>query len=146
MKKLVVILSMVLFSSGLIAQSGSEFVKTNEGTHFFKKVKISQSEGLTGIKANGEKMKFDQEDVIAYMLKGDYFQKMPVYENNENTGEKDFMKLVESKKGMVLLEYKYTSTETGKKATKFFVFKDQKLVVEMDEKNRGTLASFFDAY
>ena len=60
--------------------------------------------------------------------------------------ENDFMKLVEHKKGMVLLEYKHISKTTGKKATKYFVFKNDKLVVEMDEKNKGTLTAFFDVY
>ncbi len=145
MKKLAVILSMVLVSASMLAQAGGDYIKTNEGTFFFKKIK-SSTDNFTGIKSSGEKVDFDKENVEAYVQKGTYYQKMPVYNNNMATGENDFMKLIETKKGMVLLEYKHLSKNTGKKATKYFVFKDDKFVVEMDKKNEATLTAFFDAY
>ncbi len=141
MKKLLVILSVVLISASLTAQSGGDYVKTNDGTFFLKKIKVNKDESISGIKSNGERTKFDKDEVVAYVVKGDYFQKMPIYENNVFTGEKDFMKLLETKKGMVLLEYKPQS-----KAKKYFVFKDQQLVVEMDEKNKQSLTAYFDLY
>ena len=70
---------------------------------------------------------------------------MPIYLDNVLTGEKDFMKSVETKKGMVLLEYKHTSEVNGK-TTRYYVFKNDKLVVEMDEKNKQTLTAYFGAY
>ena len=138
---------MVLISASLLAQSGGgDYIKTNEGTFFFKKIKTGSSGNFIGLKKNGEKVKFDKEDVDAYVQKGNYFQKMPVYIDNVLTGEEDFMKLVETKKGMVLLEYKHVSKATGKKATKFYVFKSDKLVVEMDENNKETLSAYFGTY
>ena len=145
MKKLLVILSMVLVSASITAQVGGDYIKTDEGTFFFKKIK-SSADNFIGIKKSGEKVKFDKENVKSYVLKGIYYQKMPVYENNVSTGEEDFMKLVETKKGMVLLEYKHLSKTNGRKAIKYFVFKNDRFVVEMDDKNQGTLTAFFDTY
>jgi hypothetical protein len=141
MKQLLAILSVVLISASLTAQSGGDYVKTNDETFFFKKIKVNKDESISGIKSNGERSTFDKDEVTAYVVKGDYYQKMPVFENNVFTGEKDFMKLIETKKGMVLLEYK-----TQNKITKYFVFKDQQLVVEMDEKNKQSLTAYFDLY
>lgn len=144
MRKLLVILSMALFSSSLFAQtSTSDFIKTNEKTFFFKKIKTGKDGSFIGIKSDGVRMEFNKENVISYIKRGEYFEKMPVYKNNELTGEKDFMKVVESKNGMILLEYKYVDKVTGNKMLKYFVIKGNKLVVEMDEKNKSTLSIYF---
>ncbi len=144
MRKLLVILSMALFSTSLFAQtSTSDFIKTHEKTFFFKKIKTVDDGSFIGIKSDGERMEFGKEDVISYIKKGEYYEKMPVYENNVRTGEKDFMRVVENKKGMILLEYKYVDKVTGNKARKYYVIKGDKLFVEMDEKNESTLTRYF---
>lgn len=146
MKKLLVILSMVLISTSLMATIGEgDFVQTNEGTFFFKKVKIGLTSNFIGIKDNGERVKFNNADVIAYSKDGERFEKMPVYKNNELTGEKDFMKVVSYRNKMKLYEYEYLSVNTKKQSRRYYVFKGDKFVVEMDYVNRETLTAFFDA-
>ena len=55
MKKLLVILSMVFISTGLMASTAEgDFVRTEDGTFFFKKVKIGLTSNFVGIKANGK--------------------------------------------------------------------------------------------
>ena len=145
MKKLLVILSMALISSGLLAQSSEgDYIKTNEATYFFKKIKQTDADNIIGIKPNGEKVEFGKEKVVAYLQKGIYYQKMPVYENDVPTGEKDLMKLIETKRGMSLMEYKHLDKITGKKSVKYYVFKGDKFVVQIDDKNEATLTAYFD--
>ncbi len=145
MKKLLVILSMVLISSSLMAQSNN-YVKTDAGTNFFKKIKVDKAHNLVGIKLNGERIKYTREEIQAFVQNGDYYERMPVYENNTPTGEEDLMKVVENRDGMILLEYKHLSKATGQKITKYYVFKGEKYVVEMDNNNEETLTAFFDTY
>jgi len=147
MRKLLVILSMVLISTSLMATVGEgDFIRTDDGTFFFKKVKISVTTNFVGVKSNGEKVKFKSEDVLAYSKNGEQFEKMPVYKNNILIGEEEFMKVVCYRNGMKLYEYEYISKNTKKQARRYYVFKGEKFVVEMDYLNRGTLTAFFDAH
>lgn len=142
MKKLFVILSMVLFVSGIVAQTNSNnFIKTKEKTEFFKKIK-ADNDILVGIKSSGEKMEFKIDDVIAYMQNTKYYQKMPVYLNNVVTGQSALMKVVKSEKGLTLFEYK--DLANGKKELRYFVFNEKGYVVEMNEKNESSLMSYFN--
>jgi hypothetical protein len=146
MKKLLVILSMVLISTGLMATNGEgDFIRTSEGTFFFKKVKVGITSNFVGVKENGERLKFNNVDVIAYCKDGEQFEKMPVYKNNELIGKEEFMKVVCYRNGMKLYEYEYLSENTGKQSRRYYVFKGEKYVVEMDYVNRETLTAFFDA-
>jgi hypothetical protein len=146
MKKLLVILSMVLISTGLMATNGEgDFIRTSEGTFFFKKVKVGITSNFVGVKENGERVKFNNVDVIAYCKDGEQFEKMPVYKNNELIGKEEFMKVVCYRNGMKLYEYEYLSENTGKQSRRYYVFKGEKYVVEMDYVNRETLTAFFDA-
>ncbi len=146
MKKLLVILSMVFVSTSLMAEIGDgDFIRTNEGTFFFKKVKTSLSSNFIGIKTNGERVKFSNSDVLAYSKKGVRYEKMPVYKNNVAIGKKDFMKVVCYRNGMKLYEYEYHSSNSGKQSRRYYVFKGERFVVEMDYANKGTLTAFFDA-
>ncbi len=146
MKKLFVILSMVLVSTSLMATTGEgDFIRTSEGTFFFKKVKIGFTTNFIGIKDNGERVKFNNADVIAYCKEGEQFEKMPVYKNNVLIGKEDFMKVVSYRNGMKLYEYEYLSESTGKESRRYYVFKGEKFVVEMDYVNRETLTAFFGA-
>jgi hypothetical protein len=146
MKKLLVILSMVFISTSLMASiSEGDFIRTEEGTFFFKKVKVSFTSNFIGVKTNGERVKFSNSDVIAYCKNGEQFEKMPVYKNNVLINKEDFMKVVCYRNGMRLYEYEYLSENTGKQSRRYYVFKGEKFVVEMDYVNRSTLTAFFDA-
>ncbi|MDF1550277.1 MAG: hypothetical protein P1P88_20795 [Bacteroidales bacterium] len=145
MKKLLVILTLVFISTSLMAIDEGDFIKTKDGTFFFLKVKNTIAANFIGVKSNGEKVKFNRYDVIGYCKDGEQFEKMPVYKNNVLIGEEDFMKVVCYRNGMKLYEYEYQSGNTGKESRRYYVFKDDKFVVEMDYVNRETLTAFFDA-
>lgn len=145
MKKLLVILSFVFVSTSLFATGEGDFIKTKDGTKFFKKVKISLTSNFVGVKANGEKVKFNYEDVVAYSKSGEQYERMPVYKNNQAVDKNDFMKVVCYRNGMKLYEYEYKSEATGKQNRRYYVFKGERFVVEMDYANQATLSAFFDA-
>lgn len=143
MKRLIVILSMVFISTALFATIDGDFVRTNEGTFFFKKVKMNFVSNFIGVKSTGEKVKFKRADVIAYSIGGEQFEKMPIYENNQDSGSNDFMKLVSYRNGMRLYEYEYKNMATRKQSRRYYVFRGENYVVEMDYKNNETLSAFF---
>lgn len=146
MKKLLLILSVVLISASLSATTeDGDFIKTKNGTFFFKNVKVGLLMNFTGIKSNGEKIKFKASDVLGYCKNGDQYEKMPVYKDNKLTGETEFMKLVSYRNGMKLYEYEYRSKNSKKESRRYYVFKGDKFVVEMDYANRPNLTAFFDA-
>ena len=145
MKNLLLVLFTVLISTSLMANKDGDFIKTSEGTFFFKKVKINLSSNFVGIKSTGERVKFKSSDVLAYNKDGELYEKMPVYKNNVQIDEAAFMKVVCYRNHLKLYEYEYVSENTGKDSRRYYVFKNGKFVVEMDYINRETLTAFFDA-
>jgi hypothetical protein len=143
MKKLILFMVMVLFSAASFANGDGDFVKTEEGTFFFKKVRSGIKCCLVGIKENGEKVQFKKSEIISFSLGGKQFEKMPVYKSNQATGDEDFMQLVCYRNGMKLYEYEYTSKASNNSCRRYYVFKGDKFVVEMDNMNKPTLTAFF---
>jgi hypothetical protein len=143
MKKTFIFLALVLFSTVLFAKDHSNYVITDQGTFFFKKLKFGINNCLVGINENGEKVKFKKCEVISFARDGKQFEKMPVYKGNVPTGEKDFMAVLCYKNGLKLYEYEYVSRTTLTLSRRYYVFKGDKYVVEMDNLNKPTLTAFF---
>ena len=145
MKNLLLVLSILLITTSVLANSDGDYIKTSEGTYFFKKVKTNWSSNFIGIKATGERVKFKKSEVLAYNKDGELYEKMPVYSNNVPTGDIVFMKAVCYRNQLKLYEYEYVSGSTKKESRRYYVFKGDKFVVEMDNINREILTAFFDA-
>jgi hypothetical protein len=145
MKKILVILMMVLFSANLFAIDAGDYVKTENGTFFFKKVKQGIKCCLIGVKENGEKVKFMKPEILAFCKDGQVYEKMPVYNENKPTDQKEFMALVTYRHGMKLYKYENMSATDSNKFRRYFVFKGDKFVLEVNEKNRPTMISFFNS-
>ncbi len=143
MKKFALLLSMVLLSAYFLAAHEGDYVKTKDGTYFFKNLKYGLKCCLVGTTSTGEKMRFNKCDINAYSKDGELFEKMPVYKSNVSTGEEDFMKLVSFRNGLKLYEYEYFSKNTNSLSRRYYVFNSGKLVVEMDDINKTSLTAFF---
>jgi hypothetical protein len=145
MKKIVVFLLMVLMSATLYAKDHGNYVQTNQGTFFFKKVKIGITGCVIGIKENGERVKFQKSEILTFAKGGLQYEKRPVYKENKPTGEEGFMALVCYRNGLKLFKYEYMSSNTQTQSRRYYVFKGDKFVVELDDRNKPTLTAFFNA-
>jgi hypothetical protein len=145
MKKFMVILVMALISVNLVAMEIGDYVKTADGTFFFKKVRQGVNCCLVGIKENGEKVKFTKPEILAYAKDGQVYEKVALYNNNQPSGEEVFMALVTYRHGLKLYKYENMAGQSSTKFRRYFVFKGEKFMLEINERNRSTMISFFNA-
>jgi hypothetical protein len=143
MKKFALLFSMVLLSATFLTAREGDYVKTKDGTFFFKSVHYGLKCCLIGQTSEGEQLKFQKCDILSYSKRGELFEKMPVYKNNELTGSEEFMKVVCIRNGLKLYEYEYVSKNTNTLSRRYYVFKGDKFVVEMDDENKSSLTAFF---
>jgi len=145
MKKLALILSMVLLSTTFILAHGGDYVKTKNGVYFFKNLHYGFKCCLVGTAITGEKMKFKKDEIAAFCIDKVIYEKMPVYKNNILTGEEDFMKAISYRNGLKLYEYKYISKKSNTEARRYYVFKGNQYVVEIDGGNKQNVTAFFSS-
>jgi len=144
MKKLTLVLSMVLLCATFMSAKGDDYVKTANGIIYLKNMRFNLKSNCIGETINGEKLEFDKSEVLGYCKNGIQYEKMPVYKNNALTGEEEFMKVVSYRNGLKLYEYEYISKNTNSQARRYYVFKADKLVVEVDGTNKSTITAFFN--
>ena len=145
MKKLALILSMVLLSTTFILANDGDYVKTKDGVYFLKNLHHGLKCCLVGKTATGEKMKFKKEDISSFCIDNVIYEKMPVYKNNIMTGEEDFMKAISYRNGLKLYEYEYISKKSNTEARRYYVFKGNQYVVEIDGGNKQNVTAFFSS-
>jgi len=61
------------------------------------------------------------------------------------TGEEDFMKAISYRNGLKLYEYKYISKKSNTEARRYYVFKGNQYVVEIDGGNKQNVTAFFSS-
>lgn len=142
------IMAMNIFAGDL--ETNYYVTKTGE-TMDFKKIKIQKEHAHVTL-MTGEKAVIDLSQIRAYTLNGKYFEKMPVYRNNENTGKEIFMQFVATRAGLKLYKYPAHVFDTpgslgfnvnGFLTDVFVVYKGDRLWVPVTEKNYPTLFEFF---
>ena len=145
MKKLLILVVVTLFSTTLFANTIEpvDMVKTGDELVFLKNVRVGLGNYLIGTTFDGEKVKFNKKEVLTYSKDGVQYDKMNIIENNCCTGEKCFMELLDWRNGFKLYKYTYC-TDTGQEAANYYVFKDDKFVVQLDSKNKANLIKFFN--
>lgn len=145
MKKIVVFLLMAFFSVNLFAAAHGDYVKTEKGTFFFKRVKQGVKCCLVGISENGEKIKFSKPEILAFARDGQVYEKVPLYKDNKPTERQEFMALVSYRHGMKLYKYENVDGSPAQQFRHYYIFKGDKYVLEVTEKNRPTLVAFFNS-
>ena len=143
MKKIFLIMIFAVFSSALVAGDGyGDFVVTNDGVFYFKNVRHGFSNFLVCKKANGEKVKFSKSDVLIYQNNGERYEKMIVYKNCKLSTDCAFMRVLGYKNGMKLFEH-LTYCDSGKKIPCYFIYKGDRLIVEINDKNYESIRQFY---
>jgi len=144
MKKVLALMVLVFLSANLFAgEKDGEFVQTKEKVYFFKNLRYGLSSFLVGVKENGEKIKFNKEDVIVFKLNGERFEKVPIVKNNVCTTDYCFMKVVAYKNGLKVYKHAYYDNN-GELTSRHYVFKEDKFVVKFNRDNTESLTAFFE--
>jgi hypothetical protein len=127
------------------------YVTANGQTFFGDKLKS----GLfhTRLLTSGqETVRINNNDVTAYMQDGRLFERLPLVCNNNTVKDEVFMEYVTTRSGLRL--YKYSSYDENDNLPEgvvckanakycFFVFKDGKYYLKVDEKNAAATLPFF---
>jgi len=143
MKKMLLVLVLAVMSTALFAQkSYGDFVATLDGVFFFKNVRHGLSSYLVGKKANGEKQTFTKFEVLEFQNNGIRYEKMPVYKNRKLSSDFAFMKVINYRNGMKLYKYDLYSVG-GIEFADYFIFKRDKLVVDVNAKNVASINQFY---
>lgn len=139
MKKLLMILCMVLFSTMIFANpfGKTDYIITKDGKYISADVQL----GILKIHAkqiDGNKIKINYSDVLTYQKDGNIYTKKPLYDGKINTGSY-FMKLVSWRNGLSL----YCFDNNVEK--RYFIFKDENILwLEVEQKNAETINKFFN--
>ncbi len=145
MKKIALFLSAALFASAAIASSPASWVASEDGTIHAEKVKIGFKNAKIVLE-NGEKTILPVDDLYAYSVKGNIFERKPYYRDGEATGEEVFMELISYSNGLKLLkhvEYDYDAITPGSPIDKFYVYRNNELHLALDHKSLPTVMKFF---
>jgi len=143
MKNMFLVLVFTVLGTVLFAQkSYGDFVVTNDDVQYFRNIRHGLTSFLVCKKANGDVVKFSKFEVEVYAKDGKRFEKMPVYKNNKLTNNYAFMRAITYKNGMKLFEHNVSSS-FGEQISKYFVFKADKLVVNVNEKNYESIKQFY---
>jgi hypothetical protein len=141
----------VVFSINAGEVKSSYYINNTGETMNCKKIQF-RSNSIRVVLENGEKALIDKDNIKAIRVKGDYFEKLPVYIENKNTGKEEFMQFVTTRGGLKLYRYKVNISDynglksfnlKGSVAECYVVFKGDQFHVAVTDANYPTLFSFF---
>lgn len=120
------------------------FVMTNSDTIFCENVNVSENK-ISLKKTNGEKIINSYEDVVMYKKDGKMFKKLPCIVNGSiDTKRKPvFFELVTHKQNMDLMRSLTYESSTNNLVEKYYVFENNKFILELDSKNQNFLLDYF---
>jgi hypothetical protein len=143
MKKLIVIIALILFCTGIQAMAGGKtvsYVKAGGKVYFGKNIKV----GLFNTKvidAEGTITKVPNRSVEAYMHNSKLYEYLPVICEDNDTTCFAMMEYITGRSGLKLYRYNcYTEKETR---YEYFVFKDNKFYLRIDQSNAVSVLPFF---
>jgi hypothetical protein len=147
MKKLIIIPLLVFAIISVSAKNlgDYDYVITKDGTYYCELVKVGLI-NLKGITQNGAALKVNLNEVRAYKSNGKIFEKMPVFEENNFTGNYAFMELIGMKDGMKL--FRQTAIDNTESVSsgynQFFVFKNDEYVLQVSNTSCDQLFKYFN--
>lgn len=143
MKKSIVIIALILICTGIQAMAGGEsvnYVKAGGKVYFGKNIKF----GLFNTKvidADGTITKVPNRKVEACMHNSKLYERLPVVCENNDTTCLAMMEYITSRAGLKL--YRYDSYPEKKSRYEYFVFKDNKFYLRINQDNALSILPFF---
>jgi hypothetical protein len=138
--KLIAAMLFLASCSIVSANYTNDFIVTTKDTLVCNNAK----EGVNHVKAtdlNGTSVKIDKEEVESYVADGKVYEKLPLYLNNQPTGQDVFLQILSCRNGLKLC--KYTYTEDGENKNVLLVYNGNNFYVSLDKKNADSMLSFF---
>jgi hypothetical protein len=151
MKKLIVLSVLVLFAWMAKAAGELDFVTISGVTYFSEDVHI----GLLNARVtteNGQTIKVPLSKVDAYRIDGKLFERLPLICADGKYKGTALMELITQHNGLRLYKYNpgneepstnCTFLDQSKEKCVYFVFKDGKLYLHVDQKNASTVFPYF---
>lgn len=133
---------MIVAFSASATSKITDYVVTENGVEYFKKVKTNSDKFIIGIMTDGTKVKLLKDNVKEYRHDGVVYERKQLVKDNELCNDCDFMELLNSKNGIKI--YKYNSFDAnGNLVPEIYVFKDEKFVTNVTRKNMNQIIAFF---
>lgn len=143
MKRSILVVVLILAGFGLKANTGGEstsYVRTDNKVYFGQDVKM----GLFNTKVvslDGTVTKIPYRDVRAYMNNSRLFEYLPVVCETNDTLCYAMMEFITTRSGLNL--YRYTCYDNKENIYSYYVFKEGKFHLRIDQKNAETTLPFF---
>jgi hypothetical protein len=142
--KLLLLIAALGFSTLAKAMELPDYVITAEGVKYFEKVRFGLSNFLTGIDKSADNAQFKADEIISYRKNGRVYERMPVVENNRETGRYAFMEVLSYRSGLKVYRHTiHTGYDPRVDQNDYLVYRDGKYVVRFDARNAETLKRFF---
>ena len=143
MKTIVITLVLALAGISLNAKKNPSFKYfiTKEDTVICKKLNYGLV-NTTYKLHNGERNKISNREVLKFSINGRIYEKMPVFEGNQPTGEVKLMELIMYSRGLGVYKYVFSNSELESLQTKIFVYKADKFMLCVNDNNRESICNF----
>jgi hypothetical protein len=142
MKKILLIALAAMFT--LTAYSTPkvvDYVVTNDGIEFFKKVREGYTNYIVAVKEDGTKIKYTKDEVLSFRTSGEVFIKKTYFDKSKKCEDCTFMQLFRTRHGFSI--FLYTYNDSGQYLYKCLVYKGDDFVLEVDESNADQIIHFF---
>ena len=153
MKKLISFLTiglLISFSVKAADLKSNYYVLSNGEMNNFKNIQFRANEIKVTLE-NGEKLIIPKAQIKAIKANGKYYEKLPVYVNNQPTSQEEFMEFVATRGGLKLYKYRADINSSRSKGFNegnyqmdyYVVFRGDQYWVEVTDANYPTLFDFF---
>jgi hypothetical protein len=153
MKNLILTIGALMIATATMAANleSTYFVKNTGELTNCKKIHFRAND-IKVVYENGTEVFIPKNEVKAIHLNDVYYEKLPVYVNNEKTDKEEFMQFVTTRGGLKLFKYSANvSKANGSKGFNvsgytmdyYVVYKGDQLWVEVTDVNYPTLFAFF---
>lgn len=144
MKKVFMLLVLTVFTTVLFAENKKsvDVIKTDKETIFVKNIRTTLN-GFIVTTFDGEKKKFEKEEVNSYIKNGKQFDRVKIVEGECCLDKTCFMEFIAYKNGFKVYKYEYC-TDNGENTSRHLVYKDDKYVLKFDNNNKDNLIAFFN--
>ncbi len=142
MKKLNFLIIIGVLAIASIAKAGvPDYVISENEIKFYDKVRFGLTSSLVGVEETG-RVRYNANEVVAYRKNGRIYEKVPVIQNNKETGRYTFMELLAYRNGMKVYRERLQGGLSNPEYD-YFVYREGEFVVKFDERNSRTLSDFF---
>ncbi len=143
MKKLILIAIIATVSLSAYSESyTADYVVTKDGISYFTKVRFGANAFLICKNENGEKVRYNKSEIISYRKAGEVFHKKTLIIKGKPCENCEFMKLLKTQHGFsIFMHQEYVNG--GIMIKRFYVFNNDKFVLEINQQNLLQMLTFF---